>query len=106
MHIDIISCVPKLLESPFQHSILKRAQTKGLAMVMVHDLREYSTDKHHKIDDYAFGGEAGMLINSKANALMTKLFISPPMASDITSQSPINYHSKPIFCCFAGIIRA
>jgi tRNA (guanine37-N1)-methyltransferase len=62
MHIDIISCVPKLLESPFQHSILKRAQTKGLAMVVVHDLREYSTDKHHKVDDYAFGGEAGMVM--------------------------------------------
>jgi tRNA (guanine37-N1)-methyltransferase len=62
MHIDIISCVPKLLESPFQHSILKRAQSKGLVAVRVHDLRQYSTDKHHKVDDYAFGGEAGMVM--------------------------------------------
>ncbi|MCU0446173.1 MAG: tRNA (guanosine(37)-N1)-methyltransferase TrmD [Microscillaceae bacterium] len=62
MHIDIITCVPQLLESPFQHSILKRAQTKGLAKVVVHDLRSYATDKHHKVDDYAFGGEAGMVM--------------------------------------------
>ncbi|MTI39981.1 tRNA (guanosine(37)-N1)-methyltransferase TrmD [Fulvivirga lutimaris] len=62
MHIDIITCLPKLLESPFGDSILLRAQTKGLVEVNVHDLRGYSKDKHHKVDDYAFGGGAGMVL--------------------------------------------
>lgn len=69
MRIDIITCLPKLLESPFQHSILKRAQNKGLAEVIVHDLREYATDKHKKVDDYAFGGEAGMVLMIEPIAL-------------------------------------
>jgi tRNA (guanine37-N1)-methyltransferase len=69
MRIDIITCLPKLLESPFQHSILKRAQTKGLAQVVVHDLRLYATDKHKKVDDYAFGGEAGMVLMIEPIAL-------------------------------------
>lgn len=62
MRIDIITCLPKLLESPFGDSILKRAQSKGLVEVVVHDLRVYSNDKHRKIDDYAFGGGAGMVM--------------------------------------------
>ncbi len=62
MRIDIISAVPSLLESPFADSILQRAQTKGLVTVKVHDLRDYSTNKHRKIDDYAFGGGAGMVM--------------------------------------------
>ena len=62
MRIDIITCLPKLLESPFGDSILKRAQDKGLVEVVVHDLRVYSNDKHKKIDDYAFGGGAGMVM--------------------------------------------
>ena len=62
MRIDIITCLPKLLESPFGDSILKRAQDKGLVEVNIHDLRAYSNDKHRKIDDYAFGGGAGMVM--------------------------------------------
>lgn len=62
MRIDIITCLPKLLESPFGDSILMRAQNKGLVEVKVHDLRAYSKDKHHKVDDYAFGGGAGMVL--------------------------------------------
>lgn len=62
MHIDIITCLPKLLESPFSDSILKRAQKKGLVTVNIIDLRTYSTDKHKSIDDYAFGGGAGMVM--------------------------------------------
>ncbi|QSE98524.1 tRNA (guanosine(37)-N1)-methyltransferase TrmD [Fulvivirga lutea] len=62
MRIDIITCLPKLLESPFNDSILKRAQNKGLVEVVVHDLRDYSEDKHKKVDDYAFGGGAGMVL--------------------------------------------
>lgn len=62
MRIDIITCLPKLLEGPFSDSILKRAQEKGLVEIEVHDLRKYSTNKHHKIDDYAYGGGAGMVL--------------------------------------------
>lgn len=62
MRIDIITCLPSLLESPFSDSILKRAQDKGLAEVHVHDLRQYSEDKHRKVDDYAYGGGAGMVM--------------------------------------------
>jgi tRNA (guanine37-N1)-methyltransferase len=62
MRFDIISCQPDLLESPFSHSILKRAQQKGLVEVHVHDLRKYAINKHGQIDDYAFGGGAGMVM--------------------------------------------
>jgi tRNA (guanine37-N1)-methyltransferase len=62
MHISIISCVPKLLESPFSDSILKRAIKKGLVTVEVIDLRDYSTDRHKSVDDYAYGGGAGMVM--------------------------------------------
>ena len=62
MHLDIITCLPKLIESPFSDSILKRAQKKGLVTVNIVDLRTYSTDKHNSIDDYAFGGGAGMVM--------------------------------------------
>ena len=62
MHIDIITCLPKLVESPFSDSILKRAQVKGLVTVNIIDLRPYSTNKHHNTDDYAFGGGAGMVM--------------------------------------------
>ncbi|MEI9918771.1 MAG: tRNA (guanosine(37)-N1)-methyltransferase TrmD [Bacteroidota bacterium] len=62
MRIDIITCLPRLLESPFNDSILKRAQDKGIVTVKVHDLREYSTNKHRTTDDYAFGGGAGMVM--------------------------------------------
>lgn len=62
MRIDIISCVPQLLESFFAHSILKRAQQAGYARIHVHDIRDYSVNKHRTIDDYAFGGGAGMVL--------------------------------------------
>ena len=62
MHFDIVTCLPKLIESPFSDSILKRAQKKGLVTVNIIDLRAYSTDKHKSIDDYAFGGGAGMVM--------------------------------------------
>ncbi len=62
MRIDIITCLPRLLDSPFSDSILKRAQTKGIVEIEVHDLRPYSTSKHKTTDDYAFGGGAGMVM--------------------------------------------
>lgn len=62
MRIDIISVIPELLEGPFAHSIMKRAADKGLLEVVVHDLKQYGLGKHHKIDDYQFGGGAGMVM--------------------------------------------
>lgn len=62
MRIDIITCLPRLLDSPFSDSIMKRAQQKGIVAVHVHDLREYATGKHRSTDDYAFGGGAGMVM--------------------------------------------
>lgn len=62
MHIDIITCLPKLLESPFSHSILQRAQDKGLVAINVVDLRNYGIGKHQQLDDYAYGFGAGMVL--------------------------------------------
>jgi tRNA (guanine37-N1)-methyltransferase len=62
MQIDIITVLPKLIESPFAHSILKRAEQKGLAKVNIHDLREYAINKHLQVDDYAYGHQAGMVL--------------------------------------------
>lgn len=62
MRIDIISAVPELLHSPLNFSIVKRAQEKGLAEIVVHNLRDYTTDKHRHVDDYAYGFGAGMVL--------------------------------------------
>ena len=62
MRIDILTGLPKLLESPFQESILKRAQEKGKVQIIVHDLREYTHDRHKTIDDTPYGGGAGMVL--------------------------------------------
>lgn len=62
MRIDIISAVPALLESPLGHSIMQRAQDKGLLTIVRHDLRQYGFGKHNQIDDYQFGGGAGMVM--------------------------------------------
>jgi tRNA (guanine37-N1)-methyltransferase len=63
MRIDIVTVLPKLLEGPFSDSILKRAQEKGLAEIHVHNLRDYSTCKHKNVDDYQYGGGAGMVMS-------------------------------------------
>ena len=62
MRIDILTIHPKLLKSPFEHSILQRAIDKKIVEIRLHDIRTYSTDKHKKVDDYQFGGGAGMVI--------------------------------------------
>jgi tRNA (guanine37-N1)-methyltransferase len=62
MRIDVVSGLPRLLDSPFQESILKRAQERRLVEIFVHDLREYAHDKHRTIDDAPYGGGAGMIL--------------------------------------------
>lgn len=62
MRIDILTVVPELLVSPLNESILKRAQRAGLVEIVVHNIRDWATDKHRHVDDYPFGGEAGMVM--------------------------------------------
>jgi len=62
MRIDIITVLPELLESPFNYSIIKRAKEKKLVEINLHHLRDYSSNKHRHVDDYAFSGGAGMVI--------------------------------------------
>jgi tRNA (guanine37-N1)-methyltransferase len=62
MRIDIVTGLPKLLESPLQESILKRAQKKKIVEIVIHDLRAFTHDKHHTIDDTPYGGGAGMVL--------------------------------------------
>lgn len=62
MRIDIVTGLPKMLESPFQESILKRAQEKKVVEIIIHDLRAYTHDKHHTLDDAPYGGGPGMVM--------------------------------------------
>lgn len=102
MRIDILSVVPELLTSPFSHSIIKRAIDKGLAEIHIHNIRDYSKDKHKKADDYAFGGGAGMVmtiqpIESAIEALSAKrnydeiIYTSPD--GELFSQAMANHLS-------------
>jgi tRNA (guanine37-N1)-methyltransferase len=71
MHIDIITVLPELLESPFSHSIMKRAQDKGLLTVRAHHLRKWAVNEYGQVDDYQYGGGAGMVMMPEplANAI-------------------------------------
>lgn len=71
MHIDILTVLPELLESPFAHSMMKRAQEKGLLTIRVHQLRKWAVNDYGQVDDYQYGGGAGMVIMCEplANAI-------------------------------------
>lgn len=71
MRIDILSAVPELLNSPFEHSIMKRAQERGLLEIKAHSMRKWAINKHGQIDDYQYGGGAGMVMMCEplANAI-------------------------------------
>lgn len=102
MRIDILTVLPEMIESPLNCSILKRAKDKGLTEIVVHNLRDYTTNKHRKVDDYPFGGEAGMVMQIQpVDACISKLkaerdydeviFVSPdgetfdqPMANSLS----------------------
>src|SRR6185312_2034894 len=70
MRIDIITVLPELLESPFSHSIMKRAQAKGLLEVHTHNLRDHTPYKQGQVDDYQFGGGAGMVMMPEPLAIL------------------------------------
>jgi len=62
IRIDILTIIPELLESPFAHSIIQRAKTKGIVELILHNIRDYAAGKHRRVDDYAFSGDAGMVM--------------------------------------------
>ncbi len=62
MRIDILTILPELIESPFNHSIIKRAKKNKIVEIFIHNIRDFSNDKHKRVDDYAFGGGAGMIM--------------------------------------------
>lgn len=88
MRIDVLTVLPGLLESPFSHSIMKRAQEKGLLEVQVHDIRDYSTDKHKKVDDYQFGGGAGMVMTIEPIARCIEHLKSERLYDEIIYMTP------------------
>lgn len=85
MKIDILSVVPDLMESFFAHSILKRAREKGLLEVNMHNLRDFSSSKHGKVDDYQFGGGAGLVM------------MAEPLVNAIESLQKTTYYDEVIF---------
>ncbi|MEQ8686586.1 MAG: tRNA (guanosine(37)-N1)-methyltransferase TrmD [Imperialibacter sp.] len=88
VRFDIISCVPDLLKSPFEHSILKRAIDKGLTEVNVHNLRDYAVNKHKTVDDYAYGGGAGMVLQIEPIDRCIQALKSERTYDDIIYMSP------------------
>src|SRR5665647_3505417 len=116
MRIDIISAVPELLESPLNYSIVKRAREKGLVEVHVHNLREYTTNKHRRVDDYAFGFGAGMVLQIepidciisklKSERTYDEVIILLLMVRNSTRKWRINCLCQVILLSFADITKA
>ena len=88
MRIDIITVVPELLESPFNHSIMKRAQAKGLLDVRVHNLRDHTPYKHGQVDDYQFGGGAGMVMMPEPLAVLLDLLLAERKYDEVIYMTP------------------
>lgn len=88
LRIDILSAVPNLLDSPFNHSILKRAQERKLLDVHVHDIRAFGVGKHKQIDDYAYGGGAGMVMMCEPLAQAIESIPNWEKADDIIYLAP------------------
>jgi len=88
MRFDIITVLPGLLESPFAHSILQRAQKKGLAEIVVHNLRDYANNKHKSVDDYPYGGGSGMVMSIEPFALCIEKLKSEREYDDVIFLTP------------------
>jgi tRNA (guanine37-N1)-methyltransferase len=88
MHIDIITVLPALLEGPFGHSILKRAKEKGLLSIDLHNLRDYTPYKHGQVDDYQFGGGAGMVMMPEPLAIAIEQLSAKRKFDEIIYMSP------------------
>lgn len=88
MRIDILTILPELLQGPFSASIMKRAQDKGLAEIHIHNIRDYSTNKHKQVDDYQYGGGAGMVMSVEPIAAILDKLISERKYDDIIYMTP------------------
>lgn len=88
MRFDIITVLPQLLESPFAHSILQRAQTKGIAEIHVHNLRDYASNKQKSVDDYPYGGGSGMVMGIEPFAACIEHLQSQRSYDEIIFMSP------------------
>src|SRR5689334_16642516 len=88
MRVDILTIHPELLSGPFSHSIIKRAQTKGVAEIHIHNIRDFSTNKHKTVDDAPFGGGAGMVMMIEPVALCIEHLKSQRQYDDIIYMSP------------------
>jgi tRNA (guanine37-N1)-methyltransferase len=98
MRIDIISAIPSLMESPFGHSIMQRAQDKGLLEIVLHDLRSYGLGKHKQIDDYQFGGGAGMVMMVEPIATVIEALKAERDYDDIIYMTPDGERLKQTHC--------
>ena len=88
MRIDILTVVPSLLESPFNHSILQRAKDKNLVDIQIHNIRDYSTKKHKNVDDYQYGGGAGMVMSIEPIAACIDELLSQREYQEIIYMTP------------------
>ncbi len=88
MRIDILTVVPDLLASPLGESILRRAQQAGLVEIVVHNIRDYTSDKHRQVDDYPFGGEAGMVLKPEPIARCIEKLQSERTYDEVIYTSP------------------
>ena len=88
MHIDIITVLPELIQSPFNHSIIKRAAEKDLVEIHTHNLRDYATDKYKSVDDYSFGGGAGMVMKIEPVFRVIEILKSQRQYDEIIYTSP------------------
>jgi len=88
MRIDILTILPDLLVSPFSDSIMKRAQTKGHLELVIHNIRDYSTDKHNKVDDYQYGGGAGMVMSIEPIAILIEKLKAERTYDEIIFMTP------------------
>ena len=88
MRIDILTILPDLLQGPFSDSIMKRAQEKGLAEIHIHNIRDYSTNKHKQVDDYQYGGGAGMVMSIEPIAALIEHLQSERKYDEIIYMTP------------------
>ncbi len=88
MRIDIVTVLPQLLESPFSDSILKRAQTKGHVEIHLHNIRDWATNKHKSVDDYQFGGGAGMVLMAEPIALCFESLMAQRRYDEVIYMTP------------------
>ncbi|WP_407429616.1 tRNA (guanosine(37)-N1)-methyltransferase TrmD [Arcticibacter sp.] len=88
MRFDIISVLPGLLDSPFAHSILQRAQKKGIVEIQVHNLRDYSSNKHKNVDDYPYGGGSGMVMSIEPFAACIEKLQSERQYDEVIFMTP------------------